>query len=346
MRLPELGTCGLRLASRLGQSESERPMKTPLRVLIVEDSESDACLVVRGLEQADYDVDWVRVETGEELRAALAEKQWDIVLADYTLPTFSAPLALETVKATGQDLPFIIISGTIGEEAAVAALKAGAHDFMLKRQLSRLAPAVEREIREAAERRAHRSAAEHLARLEKEKLLLLESTGEGIFGMDCQGRCTFMNPAAAAMLGCDPREAIGTAINRLVGSARVATHEPGDGSSLAAGRRGDDETFSRADGSTFPVEYSYHPIWDGGTLKGAVVVFSDITARKQADEARLRHTKELERFYQLAVGRELRMIELKNEVNALCVRLGELTRYSADIGEPTPATVATRQERS
>ena len=132
----------------------------PLRVLLVEDSVLDAELVLRELSRGGYAPAWRRVETREAMQAALESASWDIVLADYAMPSFSAPEALALMKETGLDVPFIIVSGTIGEEVAVESLRAGAADFMLKDKLSRLLPAIERELREAAIRAERRAAHE------------------------------------------------------------------------------------------------------------------------------------------------------------------------------------------
>ena len=125
-------------------------MGKPLRALVVEDFEQDTALVVRELKRGGYDLTYERVETPEAMTAALDRQAWDIVLSDYSLPRFSAPLALKLVKARGLDLPFIIISGTVNEEIAVQAIHAGAHDFMAKGRLARLIPAIERELRDVA----------------------------------------------------------------------------------------------------------------------------------------------------------------------------------------------------
>src|SRR5574342_349416 len=101
-----------------------------LHLLLVEDSEDDGQLVIRELRRGGYEVDFQRVETAHEMETALASQPWDLILCDYSMPTFSAPKALELLKSMDKDIPFIIISGTIGEETAVAALKAGAHDFL------------------------------------------------------------------------------------------------------------------------------------------------------------------------------------------------------------------------
>lgn len=128
-------------------------MKKLLRILFIEDSEDDAQLVLRELNRADYTIESERVETAADMRSALDGKLWDLVICDYSMPSFDAPRALEVLKASNQDLPFIIISGTIDDESAVDSLKAGAHDFLIKDNLARLVPAVERELREAETRR-------------------------------------------------------------------------------------------------------------------------------------------------------------------------------------------------
>jgi len=137
-------------------------MGTPIRVLVVEDSEDDAVLLVSGLRDAGYDPAFERVDTAEAMRAALATQPWDIVIADYSMPRFSASAALTVLQECGLDLPFIIVSGVIGEDAAVAAMKAGAHDYIMKGTLARLIPAVERELREAAVRQERKWAEEQL----------------------------------------------------------------------------------------------------------------------------------------------------------------------------------------
>src|SRR6185436_5768770 len=150
--------------------------KAPLRALIVEDSEFDAQMMVSILRKGGYEVSFERVETAEALRRALRDRQWDMILADYNLPEFDAPGALKVVQETGLDLPFIIVSGGIGEDIAVAAMKAGAHDYLMKGNLSRLVPAVERELREAANRAGQREAKKALQESELRYRLLWETS--------------------------------------------------------------------------------------------------------------------------------------------------------------------------
>ncbi len=132
-------------------------MGVPLRALLVEDSEDDAELVVLELRRGGYQADWLRVETADAMRRALRDSAWDIVIADYSLPSFGGLAALEILKASGIDIPFLMVSGVLGEGTAVEVMKAGAHDFFVKGQLGRFTAAIERELRDAAVRRAQRA---------------------------------------------------------------------------------------------------------------------------------------------------------------------------------------------
>jgi len=128
----------------------------PIRILIVEDSEDDMVLVMHELRRGGYEPFFERVERAESMAASLGKGHWDLVIANYVLPSFSGLEALRVLQRTGEDLPFIIVSGTIGEETAVEAMKAGAHDYIMKNNLKRLIPAVERELKEAKIRRERR----------------------------------------------------------------------------------------------------------------------------------------------------------------------------------------------
>ena len=154
------------------------PGKT-LRCLIVEDVEDDAQLMLRQLRTDGHDVTWERVDTPEAMRAALQRQPWDLVLSDYRMPRFSGLAAFEVLRASGLDLPFIIVSGTIGEETAVAAMKAGVDDYLIKGQLDHLSVAVERELRNAATRRERAAVA---AALQKTQALLTQTEALGKIG--------------------------------------------------------------------------------------------------------------------------------------------------------------------
>ena len=142
-------------------------MSDPLRVLIVEDSESDTLLLLRELEKNGFDPTHRRVETAPGLTSALADEPWDIVLSDYRMPRFTGLDALEIVQGKASDLPFIIISGTIGEDVAVEAMKMGVHDYLMKGKLKRLGPAIRRELQEARVRREHRAGVEKVQHLNR-----------------------------------------------------------------------------------------------------------------------------------------------------------------------------------
>lgn len=159
---------------------------TPLSVLLVEDSDSDAELILRGLQKAEFEVGCERVETADEMTRALAlaPARWDIIISDYNLPGFSASAALALMHAAGLDLPFIVVSNNIGEETAVSLMRAGAHDYVMKGNLARLAPAVKREITEAAQRRAHRASAQALRDSEERWSFALEGAGYGVWDWD------------------------------------------------------------------------------------------------------------------------------------------------------------------
>ncbi|MEW6405220.1 MAG: HD domain-containing phosphohydrolase [Chloroflexota bacterium] len=134
-------------------SEEQKAAATSLRILVVEDSPDDADLMLREVRRGGYEVLSRRVDTPTDMQAALANENWDLILCDYSMPKFSALNALKTLQESGLDIPFIILSGTIQEQNAVDALKAGAHDFILKDKMARLVPAIQRELREAAFRR-------------------------------------------------------------------------------------------------------------------------------------------------------------------------------------------------
>lgn len=142
-------------------------MMRTLRLLHIEDSEDDSLLLRRHLARAGYDLQCERVETLSGLEQSLQRQAWDVIISDYVMPHFSAPAALEVLKQRGLDLPFIIVSGAIGEQTAVSAMRAGAHDYLMKDSLARLVPAIERELHECAVRRARRRAEDALRASEK-----------------------------------------------------------------------------------------------------------------------------------------------------------------------------------
>ncbi|HEY3815829.1 MAG TPA: response regulator [Polyangiaceae bacterium] len=177
-------------------------MTRPLHLLLVEDSENDAELVLRELRKGGFDVTFERVESPAAMSAALDQSApWDIIISDYSLPTFDAPGAIALARERGLDLPIIIVSGTIGEETAVAALKAGAQDFIVKHKMTRLVHAVERELAEAGARQARRAAEQALRVSETRFRRLAESGVIGIAVGEVSGRVVEANDAFLTMVG-------------------------------------------------------------------------------------------------------------------------------------------------
>ena len=169
-------------------------MGKPLRVLMVEDSEDDALLVLRELRAAGYDPTHERVDTAAALEASLDRHTWDLVIGDYSMPHFSGTAALAILRERGLDIPYICVSGTITEELAVAAMKAGANDYVTKGQLKRLFPAIERELREAQARATLRATEASFA-------TLVEHAPVGIYRSSPEGRFVSVNAAVVRMLG-------------------------------------------------------------------------------------------------------------------------------------------------
>ena len=169
-------------------------MNQPRRILIVDDSPDDAELAANAIRRGGCDLTYQRVDTPEGMRAALEQGNWDLVIADYTMPRFNGLAALKMLRNMGLGLPFILVSGTVGEDVAVAAIKGGADDYVLKSNLARLPLAVERELRDH-ELRADRNRAEARYRS------LVDSVPVGLFRVSPERQIIEANPALIEMLG-------------------------------------------------------------------------------------------------------------------------------------------------
>jgi len=185
------------------------PDLLPLRALIVEDAEDDALLLVRSLRQAGYDLTFKQVDTAEAMDTALVEQTWDLVVSDYSMPNFSALEALRVLKKSGFDIPFIVLSGNIGEETAVESMRAGAHDYVMKGNTARLLPAIDRELREAAGRRQRRRAEDTLLESEQRFRSIFLNAITGMATLSADGRFLQVNPAFCKMLQCSEPELVG-----------------------------------------------------------------------------------------------------------------------------------------
>jgi PAS domain S-box-containing protein len=182
-----------------------------LRVLLIEDSIDDALLLERHLRKAGFSPLVKRIETAEAMRVELAAMQngsqvWDIILADYTLPHFSAPAALRLLKSTTHDIPFIMMSGAVSEDTAVAAMRAGAHDYVSKENLARLGPAIQREVAEASSRRRRLATEIALQQSEERFHRLVEATPLPLLISDMRGQVIYANAAVERLLGFSQQE--------------------------------------------------------------------------------------------------------------------------------------------
>jgi PAS domain S-box-containing protein len=254
-----------------------------LRTLIIEDSEEDTQLLLRELRRAGYQVEFERVETDGAMRTMLSEKNWDLILSDYTLPKFGAPHALETLKASGLDIPFIIISGAIGEETAVAALKAGANDFIVKGKFARFSPVIERELREAESRRERKRAEEQI----KYHARLLRHINDAVLATDDQFRITAWNRAAENIYGWTAAEVMGRGADEVL-RAGLSAEQQAEAKELLAEKSSfrSERIHARKNGELVYVEVNTIALTDSrGKATGYVTVNRDITERKRAEEA-------------------------------------------------------------
>lgn len=263
-------------------------MSRPLRVLIIEDSEDDVALVLRELRRAGYEPEFQRVETAEEMKEALAGQKWEIVICDYAMPRFNAPAALRVLRESGIDIPFIIVSGTIGEDTAVEVMKAGAHDYIMKWNLKRLVPAIERELREAELRRAKRRAEEELRESENKFRELFHNANDAIFlnRVSEEGRLDkFLeaNQVACQRLGYSREEFLGMSLEQIIAPERLDETLEALRQLLAQGHVSFETVHIAKDGSKIPVEVNVR-VFTLNRNRVALSVARDITERKRAEE--------------------------------------------------------------
>jgi len=261
-------------------------MAIPLSVLLIEDSESDAALDVRALEEAGYKITHEIVSTAKEMRAALNTQTFDLIISDHNLPQFDSLNALAILKESGLDIPFIVVSGTIGEETAVQAMKAGAHDYVMKGNLSRLGTAVERELRDAEVRRKHKQAEDDLRESEEKLRLILETIPVGLSVSDLNGKIIQVNKAAIRLSGFSEKELVGRKYLDFIGNNDKDKVKQLREEAVKSGVNRDQECIlHRKDGSEFPARLSGAPIKDAaGKTIGTLAMIEDITKNRQVEE--------------------------------------------------------------
>jgi PAS domain S-box-containing protein len=262
-------------------------MSTALRLLVLEDEPLDAELEIATLEEAGYACQWERVQTSAEFLAHLDTPDYDIILADYNLPAFDGLTALRLFLERGSDLPFIFVSGTMGEEIAIESLKAGATDYVLKERLSRLGPVVERALREKEEHRQRKRAEEALRESEERFRSLYENASIGLYRTTPEGRILMANPAAWRMLGYSSFDALAQRNLEETG------FEPSNPRSEFRQRlereevlTGFESAWIKKDGTIIFVRESARVVRDeSGNILYYDGTFEDITKRKEMEQA-------------------------------------------------------------
>ena len=260
-------------------------MSAPYRVLLVEDSLDDAALILRELERGGLRVDFERVVSTAGLQAALQSKAWDFIICDFCLPGFDGLEVLARYRQIGLDIPFIMVSGRMGEEHAVEVLKAGAHEYIIKENLARLVPAVNRELRAAQERRIR----SHTQAVAAYLASLVDSCNDAIVGKTLEGTILSWNAGAERLYGYTSSEMIGRSVSIL-----IPAYRPDEQRKILErlGRGEEVEAFEtvriRKDGSAVEVSLRISPIKDtSGRIIGAATVAHDITQRKREENERL-----------------------------------------------------------
>jgi len=284
-------------------------MATPLRLLILEDSENDADLIVRQFRRSGYDVTFERVQTPEGMRAALDKGGWQAIIADYDMPEFTGLDGLKILHEDGSDIPFILVSGRAGEDIAVEAMKMGAHDHFTKDNLTGLMTAVERELRDARMRPERSQAGDLLRR----QALIYETIHEAVVITDTEGVVIGWNPAAERMFGYTQSEMFGNTpavIYRAESAPVIASRIAAD--AVLNGRWAGEIDVVAKDGTERVCEVVVVPLrGTRGDVSATVGVYRDITDRKRTEKellARQRQLQALAARLSLAEERERRRI--------------------------------------
>ncbi len=269
----------------------EGTARVPLRVLLVEDCEDDVALILRLLRRGGYEPDWKQVQTAETLDAALAASRWDIVLSDYTMPQFDAMRALHRLREQSANLPFIVISGSIGEETAVAAMRAGASDYLMKSNLTRLVPAIERELRESAARLERTRTKKALMDLQEKFQVVFHEYLDVMLVLDFRnGHILHCNHTIGRVMGYDERRLVGQPFSILWPPEDIAL---GEGILEAVRTQGSafhSGTFPCLDGARLPMDLQASKVpW--GNTDAIIVTLRDVSERDRAEQ-RLANEKE------------------------------------------------------
>jgi two-component system, cell cycle sensor histidine kinase and response regulator CckA len=303
-------------------------LSTPLQVLLAEDSEDDATLLIRELRRLGYDPAWQRVDDATAMREAIGAREWDIVFSDSSMPSFSARAALSLLQEAGSDIPFVIVSGTIGEEAAVEVIRAGASDFLLKGKLARLGPVVERELRDRRGRLLQRRAEEEQRASEARHSVLFESSPLPMLVFDTATLALLtVNDAAIRQYGYSREELLAMTMREIVhpedhAALRLTLDKP------VRDRGRYTRRDQKKDGSIITVEVASHDFAFGGR-RATLGVVQDVTERLKLED-QLRQSQKMEAVGRLAGG----IAHDFNNVLSVILSYGELVL--ADLSPDSP----------
>ena len=289
-------------------------MSVSLRVLIVEDSEDDAALLERELRRGGYELTSKRVETAKGMSAELKQQEWDIIICDYVMPRFSGLEALRVLKESGLDFPFIIMSGKIGEETAVEAMKAGAHDYIMKDNLARLVPAIQRELKEAAIRQERKLAEEALRR----QAQIIDQIHDSVVSTSLDGYVTSWNRGAERLFGYSANEALGKHISFVYPEdERDFLEQEVIKPAKEKGEHEVEVRMRRKSGEDFYAHLSLSVLRDTkGSVVGMIGYSMDITERKRAQDKLRESTEQLEIEREALERKNIALREILDHIEA------------------------------
>ena len=303
-----------------------------LRLLMVEDSEDDALLTIRVLKKGGYNPVYERVETAAAMKKALEEKQWDIILCDYQMPTFDGPAAIALKKEANIDIPLIVLTGKIGEETAADSMRLGAQDYIMKSNLSRLCPAITRELEDAKVRNKQKQAEKDLQESEKKYRLSFENVTDVIYTIDTDLNISSLSPSVERLLGYNPQDFIGQSVSNFKNILTPESFERASANinKMLKGKKLpiSTYTFVAKDGTLKHIEIHGSPLILDGQVAGTISIARDITDRKLVEEA-LRESEERMRsiFRAAPIGIGVVTDRILKDVN---LRICEMTGYTKE----------------
>jgi two-component system sensor histidine kinase UhpB len=291
-------------------------VNTPLKVLLAEDSEDDAVLIELELKRGGYEPSCKRVETAKAFTTQLKRQEWDLVISDYLMPKFGGFEALAIVKEQKLDIPFIIVSGKIGEETAVEAMRIGAHDYIMKDKLARLVPAIKRELKEAAIREEHRRAEQALQASERRFALFMRYLPGFVYIKDEKGNILYLNEYLEKTYGGGSGE-VSTKTGYDLWSQEVAD-KIREGDLLALSKKKVIESIQEMEQGGEKIAYlSYQfPIIEKGLPALVGGIFVDISERKRAEDMLKKTTEQLQIEREALERKNIALREVLSQIDA------------------------------